>query len=337
MNILLTSAGRRSYLVNYFKRALGGNGLVHASNSVLTYALQQADKYVITPNIYDGGYIEFLLDYCHKEKISAIISLFDVDLPVLARHKEEFADNGITVVVSDYDVTQICNDKWKTYAFLSGIGVEQSPACLSLDAVRAGLADGKLSFPIILKPRWGMGSIGIYEAEDEEELNLFYKKLNKRIFQTYLKYESSSAVDSCVLLQEKISGQEYGLEILNDLQGNYVTTIAKKKIAMRAGETDIAEIVDAAPFIEIGKNISTHLRHVANLDVDCFVTDSGKIIVLEMNCRFGGQYPFSHLAGVDFPKQIIEWLYHRPTDMSILTPHVGFTSCKDLCPVPFNS
>ena len=36
MNILLTSAGRRSYLVQYFKEALrlgGCGGLVHAANS----------------------------------------------------------------------------------------------------------------------------------------------------------------------------------------------------------------------------------------------------------------------------------------------------------------
>ena len=36
MNILLTSAGRRTYLVDYFKEALcmaGLTGLVHAANS----------------------------------------------------------------------------------------------------------------------------------------------------------------------------------------------------------------------------------------------------------------------------------------------------------------
>jgi porphobilinogen synthase len=55
-----------------------------------------------------------------------------------------------------------------------------------------------------------------------------------------------------------------GIEILNDLTGKYVATFAKKKIAMRSGETDIAETVDIAPFVNVAKCISTKLKHIAN-------------------------------------------------------------------------
>lgn len=333
MNILLTSAGRRTYLINYFKNVLHGEGLVYASNSIFTYALTQADKYVITPNIYDDGYIEFLLEYCHNENITVIISLFDIDLPILAKHKKRFERSGITVVVSDYSVTQICNDKWQTYNFLNRIGIKQVATYISLDTAKNDLISGKLNFPLILKPRWGMGSIGIYEVDNEIELEVFYKKLQNKIFKTYLKYESVQDPFSCILIQEKIIGQEYGLDIFNDLQSCYVTTIAKKKIAMRAGETDIAEIVDAIHFETLGKKISSSLRHIANLDVDCFVTEEGEIVVLEMNCRFGGQYPFSHLAGVDLPKQIILFIQGQHVNKDLVTPKIGTISCKDLVPV----
>ena len=72
MNILLTSAGRRTYLVNYFKEALrmaGFTGLVHAANSESSPAFFAADRQVITPLIYDSEYIPFLLDYCKKWEI----------------------------------------------------------------------------------------------------------------------------------------------------------------------------------------------------------------------------------------------------------------------------
>lgn len=333
MNILLTSAGRRTYLINYFKKALHDKGLVYASNSIFTYALAQADKYVITPNIYDKEYIEFLLEYCHNENITVIISLFDIDLPILAKNKKRFEEKGINVIVSDYSVTQICNDKWKTYEFLKANGIKQVSTYISLDSVLQDLSLGLLKFPLMLKPRWGMGSIGICEAENIEELNLFYRKLQHKIFDTYLKYESMQNASSCILIQEKILGQEYGLDIFNDLQSNYVTTIAKKKLAMRAGETDIAEIVDSSSFVELGKKISSSLRHIANLDVDCFMTSAKEIIVLEMNCRFGGQYPFSHLAGVDLPKQILLFVQGQHVDKELVTPKIGTISCKDLVPV----
>jgi len=335
MNILLTSAGRRTYMVQYFKDALNGLGEVHASNSIYTYTLSCADKYVLTPNIYDDNYVDFLIQYCKEWNVSAIISLFDIDLPILAKNKDRFRNEGIKVIVSDYSITQICNDKWSTYNFLKGIGVMQTPSFLNLSEVKSEIQDEKVNYPLIIKPRWGMGSIGIYKVNNEEELDVLYKKLHSEIFDTYLKYESHSDAKNCIIIQETIKGQEYGIEILNDLEGNYVTCIAKRKIAMRSGETDIAVIVDNSPFIEIAKNISKSLNHIAILDVDCFVTEDGSIYVLEMNCRFGGQYPFSHISGVDFPKQIISWISGGHTELNYITPKVGIRSCKDLIPVSF--
>lgn len=61
INILFTSAGRRSYLIQFFKEALDGTGLVHAANSeVLSPAFGVADKSVVSPLIYDVTYIPFL-------------------------------------------------------------------------------------------------------------------------------------------------------------------------------------------------------------------------------------------------------------------------------------
>lgn len=335
MNILLTSAGRRTYMVQYFKKALKGIGEVHASNSIYTYTLGCADKYVLTPNIYDSNYVDFLIQYCKEWNISAIISLFDIDLPILAQNKDRFLQEGVMVVVSDYSVTRVCNDKWLTYEFLIQAGLKQTPSFLNIAEVKTEIKNGIISYPLIIKPRWGMGSIGIYKANNEEELDILYKKLHSEIFDTYLKYESKEDIDNSIIIQETIKGQEYGIEILNDLQGNFVTCIAKNKVAMRSGETDIAEIVDNTPFLDIAKKISKSLGHIANLDVDCFITENSEIYVLEMNCRFGGQYPFSHNAGVDFPKQIIAWLEGKPTEPHYITPQIGTRSCKDLVPVIF--
>lgn len=333
MNILLTSAGRRTYLIDYFKEVVGDNGKIHASNSVYTYSLSHADNYVLTPQIYDEGYIDFIIDYCKANNIYVIISLFDIDLPVLSKNKSRFVKNGINVIVSDIDAIEICNDKWHTYEYLNGSGIMTPKSFVQLKDVKKAIASGEISYPIIMKPRWGMGSIGIYQIENNEELDVLYAKLHREIFKTYLRFESRFDKDNCIIFQEKIIGQEYGLDVLNDLNSNYVMTIAKKKIAMRAGETDIAEIVNSEPFVNVSRKISESLKHIANLDVDCFVDENGIIYVLELNCRFGGQYPFSHLAGVNFPRQIIEWLDGKPSNPKLYTPKIGTKSCKDLVPV----
>ena len=107
MNIILTSVGRRSYLVRYFKKAIKNNGKIFVSNSNVTVATKEADDYLITPLIYDPDYITVLLNYCIENKITHVISVFDVDLLVLAQNtdlfkKKQYRDISRTRSVSWY-------------------------------------------------------------------------------------------------------------------------------------------------------------------------------------------------------------------------------------------
>lgn len=330
MNILITSVGRRSYLVEYFRKALNGNGLVHVANSSpVSPAFAVADKHVVTPLIYDENYIDFLLDYCTSNSIKAVISLFDVDLPVLAHNKKRFKDKGIDVIVSEEEVIAICNDKWNTFSFLRNHGFHTPASFLTIQGALEAVSSGDVAFPLIVKPRWGMGSIGLYSADNEEELICLYTKVKKTISKSYLKYESAMTPESSVLIQECLDGQEYGLDIINDLEGNYVNTSVKKKIAMRSGETDCAVTVDEPALKKLGERLSIQLRHIANLDVDVFLCD-GIPYVLEMNARFGGGYPFSHAAGIDLPLAIIKWLSNEKPNELLFQPHPGVMTQKDI-------
>ena len=331
MNILLTSVGRRSYLVEYFKTALHGEGDVYVSNSTnITPAFLYADHSVVTPLIYSAEYIPFLLNYCKKNCITAIISLLDIDLPVLAAHREEFESIGTILVVSDLEVTKICNDKWATYRFLRRNGFRVPNTWLDLEMLEKSYNVDQIPFPLIIKPRWGMGSIGIYEAENRQELEIFFHKVKRAALRSpMLKDESNQDRERCVIIQEKIDGQEYGLDVINDLRKKYQTTIVKRKLAMRAGETDSAQVVDMPEIEAIGEQLANRLGHIANLDVDVFLKN-GVPYVLEMNARFGGGYPFSHLAGVDLPRAIIGWLKGELPQEGFLEAKTGILGHKDL-------
>ncbi|MUK67955.1 ATP-grasp domain-containing protein [Aliivibrio fischeri] len=336
MNILLTSTGRRTYLVEYFKQALNGNGKVYASNSNYTYSLSQADDYVLTPLIYSDDYIPFLLEFCIENKIDIIISLFDIDLPILSKNIDVFKAHGIQVVISSSEVIDICNDKWLTYQFLIKNKLTTPKTFVDKNIALEAINDGGLAFPIILKPRWGMGSIGIYKADNIEELDVFYNKIKSEILNSYLKYESEGTIDYSILIQQCIKGKEYGIEVINDLDTNYVNTLCKVKLAMRSGETDQAMTVNDQSLITIGQNLSEKLKHIANLDVDC-LEENGDFYVLEMNARFGGQYPFSHLAGANLPLQIIEWCRGKKTNLDNVTIDYDVLCSKDIKPVIINN
>ncbi|MGF7002008.1 carbamoyl-phosphate synthase large subunit [Lachnospiraceae bacterium PFB1-21] len=330
MNILLTSAGRRSYLVDAFKEVLDGEGEVHVANSSeISSAFASADKTVVTPLIYEKTYIPFLKEYCCENDISAIISLFDVDLPILSKRKDEFKDIGVTVIVSDIEIIDVCNDKWKTFQFLIENKIKTPQSFLMIDDVMMKILEGSIRFPVVVKPRWGMGSLSVFEADNEEELRILVEKVKRNIKKSYLKYESSEDLDRCVIIQEKVSGQEYGLDVINDLNGNYFTTISKMKYTMRAGETDCAITVDNTELGELGENLGRTLGHIANLDVDVFLSDK-EAFVLEMNARFGGGYPFSHVSGADLPRAIVKWLKGEEVEKELLIARNNVVAQKDI-------
>ena len=330
INILLTSAGRRAYLVDYFKKANGINK-VYASNSDYTIALERADGYFISPLIYSEDYISSIINYCKEKEISAVLSLFDIDLLVLAKNREAFEANGIQLILASSEFVEICNDKWKTFLFIKELGLQTPRTYLHLEDVKKAINEGTLSYPIIMKPRWGMASMGIYKVDNEEELEVFTKKCHKDIFKSYLKYESSFTREEAIVYQEIMIGEEYGLDVLNDLEGNYISTFAKQKVTMRSGETDLGRTVSNLPFIEAATKIAGASRHEGILSVDCFKTEKG-IFIIEMNCRISGHYPLAYLAGFNYPQLLADWLNHKETNTELLRFEEDLFIVKDLVP-----
>lgn len=332
MNILLTSAGRRSYLIQYFKTALeqaGCGGLVHAANSTRCPAFSCADRTAVTPMIYDKAYIPFLLEYCKREDIRLLIPLFDLDVPVLAAHREAFGAQGVIVVTADSEGAKLCNDKWMTWRSLSEAQIPSPLSWLDAEMALKSIKEGLVSWPLMVKPRWGMGSLSVYQADSEEEMRVFAGKCRRGIQESYLKYESMADREHCVLYQQTIRGQEYGLDVINDLGGRYRSTVVKRKMAMRSGETDAAVTAECKELSKIGRKLGMLLGHRGNLDVDVLEED-GRYYVLEMNARFGGGYPFSHAAGVNLPLALVLWAMGKEGKPELLQARSGVRGQKDI-------
>jgi len=328
MNVLLSCAGRRNYLVRYFGQALAGKGKVHAADcSKYAPALYEADECFVVPPISHKDYIDVILSICIKHDINMLIPLNDLELPLLASQKGRFLAAGIIPVVSSPEVVDICFDKCKTASFIKGLGLKAPNVYLNLAEFRLHLKEGLVSFPVVVKPRWGTASIGIEYPHDYEELELAYALANKGIPRSELAEVSSFDPDCTVIIQEFAKGQEYGLDIVNELDARYVCTFAKKKIVMRAGETDKAVTVSDIELESLGRKIGENLRHVGNLDCDVFVSKKG-IYVLEMNPRFGGGYPFSHEAGANIPAALIAWAQKEKVDRDWFKAQEGTFSAK---------
>jgi carbamoyl-phosphate synthase large subunit len=322
MNVLFTCAGRRTYLLKYFKENLEeGDKIVATDMQLSAPALQVADVKLQVPAVYDPEYVNITHNICKEQQIDVLLSLNDLELPILADNKARFEELGVKVIVSSPEVIDIAFDKYKTAQWVESLGLVAPKTYVRLEDVKKALAAGEIEFPLFMKPRWGSGSIGLESIADMEELDIYYNLLMKKIKKTIL--ATASVGDEYIMIQEKLTGSEFGLDIMNDLNGNHVAVSVKQKLAMRAGETDKAVTVDLPEVREMGRKIGEALGHIGNLDVDIMQRADGAYCVLELNPRFGGGFPFSYEAGVNMPKAIIQWVKGENVDPAMLQPEYG--------------
>lgn len=305
MNILITSCGRRTQLIKYFKEEFQNKGKVIVTDcDNLAPAIYFADKYYITPKIDDKDYMECIYDICKKERIKGILSLIDPELSLLSKNKEKLNELGVKLIGSDYEATERCFDKYEFYNYLSKNGFNVAKTYIDINEFKKDLNNKKIKFPVFIKPRTGSASIGISKVESLEHLELIY-----RLFPN-------------MIIQEFIDGEEFGVDCYVDLISNKVISIfAKKKIRMRSGETDKAiSVKDNNLFDEIKKLVKI-LKLKGPIDIDVFKKNNDWIIS-EINPRFGGGHLLAYECKENFPKLIIN---NIKGDKNI--PNIGKYDC----------
>lgn len=281
-NILILSAGTRNKVVQYFCRVLSGRGTVIATDcSTLAPAIYDADKYYIVPRMSAPGYIDVILDICKKEQISGVLSLIDPELSLLAKHEADFRAVGTTVIGSSYDLCEMSLDKFAMYNWLVAHGYHCARSYMDKEAFYAQVEQGSLSYPVFVKPAKGSASIAISKVTDRETVDLLF------------------AHDEGLMIQEFLDGQEIGADVYIDLiSGEVVSIFTKKKIRMRAGETDKSvSFRDPALFALIERFVK-EAGFRGQIDIDIFDI-GGTYYISEVNPRFGGGYPHAFECGVD--------------------------------------
>ena len=147
---------------------------------------------------------------------------------------------------------------------------------------------GSITYPVFIKPVKGSASISISRAYDRETIDLLYTHKNG------------------LMIQEMLDGQEIGVDVYIDIiSGEVVSIFTKKKIKMRAGETDKAvSFKDEKLFILIERFVK-EAGDRGEIDIDIFEIN-GEYYISEVNPRFGGGYPHAYESGADHMSLIIE-------------------------------
>ena len=288
MNCLMLSAGRRCELLKDFRKTMGDNGKIVATDiSVIAPAIYMADKYYIVPRIDDDNYIPTILDICKKEEIQAVTTLIDPEIMILAEHRKEFEEIGVEVLAPYKETAELCFDKFRMFQYLKEKNIRTVLTYGDIESFEEGIAKKEIDFPVFVKPRRGSGSVGARKITNMEHL------------------KEAMMQDPSLIIQEFMGD---ALDIDADI---YVDTISNQAVALfskRKLETKIGGASKTVSFKDekLNQFASKALevfKFNGPIDMDLWYKD-GEYYLSEINPRFGGGYLHAYGAGVDFIKLI---------------------------------
>jgi carbamoyl-phosphate synthase large subunit len=282
------SGGTRNKIVQYFKKELGNQGMVMVADcNELAPALYDADRHFIVPRIDEEGYIDRILNICKVNNVKMVISLIDPELSLIAKYRKEFLDNGTEPIVSDYQVIEMCLNKYEMFQFLNHNGFNVVRNYVDKKVFYKDVEAGRVSYPVFIKPIKGSASINVHKVASQEEADLLF-----------IHYDG-------LITQECMEGIEYGADVYIDMiSGEPVAIFTKEKIRMRDGETDKSKSIKDKLLFELIKRFVKSANLKGIIDIDIFKVN-GEYYILEVNPRFGGGYLHAYECGVNVFKMML--------------------------------
>jgi carbamoyl-phosphate synthase large subunit len=289
-SVLISSIGRRHQLADCFRsalRTLEVEGKVFGidSNPELAPAARLVDACFHVPPCTSPDYIEKVLSICEEHDIRLIVPTIDTELLVYANVRESMAKRGVQIAVSSPQAVQIACDKVCTHRFLVEADIPTMRQAVAAEYLSKGY---DWSFPLFVKPRRGSASMGIARIDSMARL---------------LEHVRNSPD---LIVQDFAAGDEYTVNVFADRCGRCICAVPHRRIEVRGGEVSKAVTVRNDGLIAIARKVVESLPGAYGaLNVQCFV-DNDRILVNEINARFGGGYPLTFEAGANFPLWLLQ-------------------------------
>lgn len=271
--------------------------------------------YAITiPKVNQAGYIDAVKEIISKHSIDAILVGTDVELPVMARHKDEFLKKyNCHIVVSSERVIDIANDKYLTAQFLSENGFPYPFSVMASDKEGLQEIEDKFGFPLFAKPVDGARSLGIKKINNHTELIETYAPDSNLVVQQFLSEDEGEYTSGCTVVDGKC------------------TAVVTLKRDLRDGNTYRTFRDD-----ETGKYDEFIIPIAEKLNPDGpvnfqFRIFNGKPVIFEINGRFSGTTPLRHFYGYNEVEAVLNYyLFGKPLQKPVLRNGVVMRAWADL-------
>ncbi|GJN41999.1 carbamoyl phosphate synthase-like protein [Corynebacterium ammoniagenes] len=314
--------------MKWFQDALRANSIdgkvIAADLDPLAPARQFADHFVTAPAVTDPTYRSWLEQTLAEQNVELAVSINDFELSEWAQL--EVNTKWQSLVRLDAHVQTKVEDKYAMSECFEQWGIPSPKTWLG----KARPQENSQCKEFVTKGRFGSASRGLQFVDPsglDKAIEVATEEVTDRTGVQALRQDKVPPTE-LVLVQEKIDGIEYGLDVISDLNGEFVSVLVRRKIAMRGGETDRAESVDACAFQGIARQIAETVPHPGMIDVDVIVDSEGTPYVIDVNPRFGGGYPLSHVAGARVPNAYVAWCAGMPVSEEWFKYELGAVAGK---------
>lgn len=346
VTVLISAAGRRNYLVEWFREALGrvgvGGRVLVADADPNAAARAAADASFSLPPIDDDGYRAALEMLCVEQAVTVAISLNDFELSTWsAMDSSHLVANGTHLIAMDERIQRSVEDKAEMARLLQATGIRTPRTALASTLVSGAVEAAQLGDHLMVKNRYGSGSRGARRTTPEALLRDIERSAPEATDQRGDAIPDRARALEALVVQEFIPGVEFGVDCINTLDGVFAGVLARRKIRMRGGETDQATSVSPDRFVALAESLAHVTRHRGLVDCDVIEDAAGERWLIDVNPRFGGGYPFSHVAGADVPAAYVAWAAGLPHKEGWLRSRADVVAAKHIAiaqvQVPYGS
>jgi carbamoyl-phosphate synthase large subunit len=245
------------------------------------------DKLYQVGYFHQKKYIRELLDICMQEKVEFILPIVDQEVEKIAEHEKMFRQFGIIPCVSSYQTVKTCNDKYLTWHFLQAMEIDTPRVFLPKESK----VFSKM-FPLFLKPRYGVSSRNCYQVRNMTE----YQVLSKRIEEP--------------IIQQMMNGEQYVIDIMNDLNAKNITAVIRHEISAKSGLGVKAVTVHNERIRRYVVKIAETIGIKGPANVEVFKKGS-TISLIEVNPRLSAGSILSATAGVNIAQLTLDVFSQR--------------------------
>ncbi|MBK7950855.1 MAG: ATP-grasp domain-containing protein [Deltaproteobacteria bacterium] len=298
--ILLTTAGRKSYLAGIFKAARQCGAVVAVDSDPLSPIRHRVDHFAAVPTLDDPeGFVEAIHALCRAWDIDCVLPQNDRELLLMASARRRFEKDGIRIAGVEPDVVARVADKFALREWMLARGFAYPETWL--DYPEAADARG-----LVEKDRFGQGSAGL----------------------AHHAVRPAGALPAGKVVQPRLVGTEYNLDVLRDGAGDVVAVSVKQKLSMQGGSTDRAVSVDSPELVRLGARLADELGVFGSIDVDVMVCD-GVAHPIDVNPRIGGGFPFTAAYCPAYVEALLEVCTGAPVGPRPLAYEAGVLVCRE--------